>query len=154
MKLRDTLLSALLAGLLTLVPATAHAGRLDTKAAAEIDKLLKLVSNGDTVGQYRHGELAAGGVFRFQIAGDEKFKYYFNAICDDDCTNLDLFAFDADGKELDTDDADDPFPSLEIQSIYDSSDKPRPRQITVEVRMVACKAEACAWGARVGAYED
>ena len=60
---RDTLFSGLLAGLAILVPATAHAARLDTKAIAEIDKLLKLVSNGDTVGQYRHGELAPGGIF-------------------------------------------------------------------------------------------
>jgi hypothetical protein len=132
----------------------AHAARLDTKAIAEIDKLLKLVSNGDTVGPYRHGELASGGVFRFQVAGDEKYKYYFNAICDDDCTNLDLFAFDRDGKELDTDDADDNAPTLEIQSIFDTGNKPRPRQITVEVRMIACKTEICAWGARVGAFED
>jgi len=154
MKFRDTLLSGLLAGLAMLVPATAHAAKLDTKAIAEIDKLLKLVSSGDIVGQYRHGELATGGVFRFQISGDERFKYYFNAICDDDCTNLDLFAFDKDGKELDTDDADDNAPTLEIQSIFDSEEKPRPRQITVEVRMVACKAAVCAWGARVGAFED
>ena len=144
----------LLAGLAMLVPAAAHAARLDTKAIAEIDRLLKVVSNGDQVGQVRYGELATGGVFRFQISGDEKFKYYFNAICDDDCTNLDLFAFDAEGKELDTDDADDNAPTLEIQSIFDSEEKPRPRQITVEVRMVACKATACAWGARVGAFED
>jgi hypothetical protein len=150
MKLR----SMLLAGLAMLVPATAHAARLDTKAIAEIDKLLKLVSNGDVIGQFRHGELATGGVFRFQINGDEKFTYYFNAICDDDCTNLDLFAFDKDGKELDTDDADDNAPTLEIQSIFDSEEKPRPRLITVEVRMVACKAEACGWGARVGGFED
>jgi hypothetical protein len=144
----------LFGGLAMLVPATAHAARLDTKAQAEIDKLLKLVSNGDLVGQFRHGELATGGVFRFQVNGDEKSKYYFNAICDDDCTNLDLFAFDKDGKELDTDDADDYAPTLEIQSIFDSEAKARPRLITVEVRMVACKVETCAWGARVGAYED
>ena len=151
MKLR----TMLLAGLALLAPATAVAAKLDNKAVAEIDKLLKLVSNGDQVGQFRYGELATGGVFRFQISGDEKFKYYFNAICDDDCTNLDLFAFDAEGKELDTDDADDNAPTLDIQSIFDSDTKKvRPRQITVEVRMVACKAATCAWGARVGAFED
>lgn len=144
----------LLAGLALLAPATAGAGKLDTKASGEIEKLLKLVSFGDKVGPFRYGELPAGGVFRFQVNGDEKFEYHFNAICDDDCTNLDLFAFDKDGKELDTDDADDNAPTLEIQSIFDTEEKPRPRLITVEVRMVACKAEVCAWGARVGAFED
>jgi hypothetical protein len=144
----------LLAGLAMLVPATAHAAKLDTKAIAEIDKLLKLVSTGDMVGQYRHGELATGGVFRFQVNGDEKFKYYFNAICDDDCTNLDLAVFDKDGSLIKVDDADDNAPTVEVQSIFDTGDKARPRTLTIEVRMVACKAEACAWGARVGAYED
>jgi hypothetical protein len=150
MKLR----SVLLAGLALLLPASAAAGKLDSKATAEIEKLLKLVSHGDQAGPFRYGELAAGGVFRFQINTDEKYKVYFNAICDDDCTNLDLFAYDAEGKELDTDDWDDNAPSLEIQSIFDTGSKARPRPMTVEVRMVACKADACAWGARVGQFED
>jgi hypothetical protein len=128
----------------------ASAEKLSTKVSAELDRLLKIVITQPAVGPTRFGELAPGGVFRFVFQADATLEYYFNAVCDDDCVNLDLVAFEADGKEIDIDDADDNAPVINAQaSVYKSViDKPKgiPRPITVEVRMKACKTDACAFG--------
>ena len=140
----------LLAGLALLAPATAGAAKLDTKASNEIGKLLKLVLTQPAVGVTRFGELPTGGVFRFVFQADATLEYYVNAICDDDCENMDLVAIEADGTEIDIDDADDNAPVLNWQaSVFKSIvDKPKgiPRPVTIEVRMKACKAAVCAFG--------
>ena len=139
----------LLAGLALLAPA-AGAAKLDTAASKEIDKLLKLVLTQPAVGVTRFGELPTGGVFRFVFQADATLEYYVNAICDDDCENMDLVAIEADGTEIDIDDADDNAPVLNWQaSVFKSIvDKPKgiPRPVTIEVRMKACKADVCAFG--------
>ncbi len=139
----------LLAGLALLAPA-AGAAKLDTAASKEIDKLLKLVLTQPAVGVTRFGELPTGGVFRFVFQADATLEYYVNAICDDDCENMDLVAIEADGTEIDIDDADDNAPVLNWQaSVFKSIvDKPKgiPRPVTIEVRMKACKAAVCAFG--------
>jgi hypothetical protein len=128
----------------------ASAEKLSTKVSTELDRLLKIVITQPAVGPTRFAELPTGGVFRFVFQADATLEYYFNAICDDDCVNMDLAAFEADGTELDLDDADDNAPVLNVQASVDKSviDKPKgiPRPITVEVRMKACKADACAFG--------
>jgi hypothetical protein len=139
----------LLAGLALLAPA-AGAAKLDTAASKEIDKLLKAVLTQPAVGVTRFGELPTGGVFRFVFQADATLEYYVNAICDDDCENMDLVAIEADGTEIDIDDADDNAPVLNWQaSVFKSIvDKPKgiPRPVTIEVRMKACKAAVCAFG--------
>ncbi len=63
---------------------------------------------------------------------------------------MDLVAIEADGTEIDIDDADDNAPVLNWQaSVFKSIvDKPKgiPRPVTIEVRMKACKAAVCAFG--------
>ena len=151
MKFTTAILGAL--ALAMAAPGAATAEKLSNAVTKELDRLLKVVISGDPVGPPRYGELAPGGVFRFAFEGDRKKEYYFNAICDDDCVNMDLAAFDAAGAELDIDDADDNAPVLNVQAdLHESGDdapKSHPRPMTIEVRMRACKTEACAFGVMI-----
>lgn len=130
--------------------APAGADKLSPKSQAAMQKLLELVAPaGDRVGPAPFGELASGGVTVITFDADRRGEYYFNAICDDDCTDLNLVARGADGTELDIDDADDNAPVLDVMADEvgaDEDKRPHPRPMTIEVRMVNCKKTACAYG--------
>src|SRR5690349_17364526 len=124
--------------------APAGADKLNAKSQAEMKKLIELVApTGDRVGPMPFGELASGAATVISIDADRRGEYYFNAICDDDCIDLNLVARGADGTELDIDDADDNAPVLDVMADEvgaDDDPKPHPRPMTIEVRMVRCKA--------------
>jgi hypothetical protein len=132
------------------VTGAAYAGKLSKAAEAEIRKMIDVVApSGDRIGAIRYGELPAGGVASIAFEGDRTHQFTFNAICDDDCVDINLAALDVAGVELDVDDADDSAPVLEVQADVngaDEDDKPEPRPMTIEVRMVSCKAATCAYG--------
>ncbi len=150
--------SIMLTGVMLAATGAAAAAKLNDGSVAEIRKMLDLVAtNGHEVGETRFGELSQGQVIDLPFIGDRTLEYYVNAICDDDCVNIDLAILDASGVELDTDDADDNAPVLNIQADEYRSvlDKPKgiARPMTIEVRMKACKAETCAYGLRITAVE-
>jgi hypothetical protein len=128
----------------------AGADKLNKTSQAEMQKLVELVApTGDRVGPMPFGELASGGVTVLSIEADRRGEYHVNAICDDDCVDMNLVALGADGTRLDIDDADDNAPVLNVMADeVDSSGDPRPhpRPITIQVRMVNCKAAVCAYG--------
>jgi hypothetical protein len=128
----------------------AGADKLNKASQAEMQKLVELVApTGDRIGPMPFGELASGALTVITIEADRRGEYYFNAICDDDCVDLNLVALGADGTQLDIDDADDPAPSLNVMAdeVDSSGDpKPHPRPITIQVQMVSCKAAVCAYG--------
>jgi hypothetical protein len=136
--------------LAAVLAAPAGADKLNKASQAEMQKLVELVAPaGDRVGPMPFGELASGAVAVITVEADRRGEYYFNAICDDDCVDLNLVALGADGTQLDIDDADDAAPVLDVMADeVDSSDDPRPhpRPITIQVRMVNCKAAVCAYG--------
>jgi hypothetical protein len=147
-----------LAGVMVILAGAAAASKLSDGSVADMRKLLDLVApSGEEVGETRFGELAAGQVIDLPFLGDRTLEYYVNAICDDDCVNIDLAILDASGVELDTDDADDNAPVLNIQADEHRSvlDKPKgvPRPMTIEVRMKSCKAETCGYALRITAVE-
>jgi len=132
----------------------ASAAKLNDESREGIRKLLQLVApSGDEVGETRFGELAAGQIVSIPFEGDRTAEYYMNVICDDDCVNVDLAVLDASGVEIDTDDADDNAPVLNIQADEYRSvlDKPKgiPRPMTIEVRMKECNADTCGYGLRI-----
>ena len=130
--------------------APAGADKLNPKSQAEMQKLIELVApTGDRVGPMPFGELPSGAATVISVDADRRGEYYFNAICDDDCTDLNLVALGADGTQLDIDDADDNAPVLDVMADEvgaDDDPKPHPRPITIQVRMVNCKAAVCAYG--------
>lgn len=137
----------------------AGAAKLSPDSTAEIRKLLNMLGDicGKEVGETRFGEMATGDVISIPFDADATVEYHFNVICDDDCENVDLAAQEADGSEIDVDDADDNAPVLNVhESEYRSaSDKPKGilRPMTIEIRMKSCKAETCGYGLRVSASE-
>ncbi|MDP3738108.1 MAG: hypothetical protein Q8R02_12005 [Hyphomonadaceae bacterium] len=129
----------------------AYAGKLTKAAEAEIRKMIDIVApSGDRIGAIQYGELSTGGMASISFEGDQLHEYYFNATCDDDCGDLNLAVLDAAGVELDVDDADDAAPVVEVLADRTApgadEDKANPRPMTIEVRMIACKAATCAYG--------
>lgn len=145
--------AALLASLAT--PATAGPPTAESRKA--IDDLLDLLAMHEQVGETHYGELASGKSMTLVLPADATVEYYVHAVADDDAENLDLFAFEADGTEIDIDDAGDNAPILNIQASVHRSpiDKPKgiARPITIEVRMVACNAPVCSFGLRIDQVE-
>ncbi len=157
MSVARTLMIGAALALAAAIPASA--GKITPESTTEIRKMLVMIGDiyGKEVGETRFGELAAGEIISLPFEGDATVEYYVNVICDDDCENVDLAAADADGSEIDVDDADDNAPVLNIQaSEYRSVlDKPKgiSRPMTLEIRMKACKAETCAYGLRISAKD-
>ena len=139
--------------------APAFAGPLTIASGKEINRLLDVVANYPAMGETQYFTMNAGDVMSVPFMADPTIEYYINAICDDDCVNVDLVAREADGTDADVDDADDPSPVLNLQaSEYRSPiDKPtgKPeRPLTIEIRMVACKTEVCTLGMRIAQVKD
>ena len=137
-------------GMAVALSGAAAADKPGKTSQASMQKMLDIVAPaGDRLGPARYGELAAGAVATISFEGDRTHQFTFNAVCDDDCADLNLAALDAAGVELDVDDADDSAPVLEVQADVngaDEDDKPEPRPMTIEVRMISCKAATCAYG--------
>lgn len=153
--LKPALLTAAAALAALAVPASAGPSTAESRKA--IDDLLNLLAMHKQVGETRYGELASGKSMTLVFPADATVEYYLHAVADDDAQNTDLIAYEADGTEIDIDDAEDSAPVLNIQaSEYRSPiDKPKgiARPITVEVRMVTCSAPVCTYGLRIDQVE-
>ena len=73
-------------------------------------------ANHPAMGETQYITMKTGDVLSLPFMADATIEYYINAICDDDCVNVDLAALEADGTEADVDDADDPSPVLNLQA--------------------------------------
>ncbi len=151
----------IIAGALALVlqAMPASAGPLTIASRKEIDRLLNVVASYPAMGETQYFSMKTGEVFTVPFTADATIEYYINAICDDDCANVDIAAIEADGTEADVDDADDASPVLNLQaSEYRSPiDKPtgKPqRPLTIEIRMKACNTDVCTLGLRIAQVED
>lgn len=145
------------ATLVLLAAAPASAGKLSEESRKQIAELLDLVTMHGPLGEIRFGEMKTGEVVSIILPGDATVEYYVNSIADDDTINIDLVALEADGTEIDFDDAPDNGPVLHIPaSEYRSVlDKPKgiARSVTIQVRMIDCKVEACAYGLMITQVE-
>lgn len=153
--IRPALLTAVALFASLAAPATAGPSTAESRKA--INDLLNLLAMHQQVGETHHGELASGKSLTLVFPADATVEYYLHAIADDDAGNIDLIAYEADGTEIDIDEAEDNAPVLNIQACeYRSSiDKPKgiARPITVEVRMVTCGAPVCTYGLRIDQVE-
>ena len=143
---------------LVMQAAPALAGPLTIASGKEINRMLDLVASHPAMSETLYFTMKVGEVMSVPFMGDATIEYYINAICDDDCTNVDLAALETDGTEADVDDADDSSPVLNLQATeYRSSvDKPPgpPRPLTIEIRMKACKTDVCTLGLRIAQVKD
>jgi len=153
--IRPALLTA--AALFASLAAPATAGPPTAESRKAIDDLLDLLAMHEQVGETHYGDLASGKSMTLVFPADATVEYYLHAVADDDAENIDLFAYEADGAEIDFDDADDNAPILNIQASVHRSpiDKPKgiARAVTVEVRMVTCNAASCSFGLRIDQVE-
>jgi hypothetical protein len=143
---------------LMLQAAPAFAGPPTDASRKEIDRLLDVVASHPAMSDTQVFTMKAGEVVSVPFMGDATIEYYINAICDDDCVNVDLAALEADGTAADVDDADDASPVLNLQATEYRSpiDKPPgpPRPLTIEIRMIACKTDVCTLGMRFAQVKD
>ena len=78
---------------------------------------------------------------------DNTWTFYFNSgtdyllrgFCDEDCNDLDLYLYDSESNEIDSDIEDDDFPL-----IYFSPEKPG--RYKIEISMFSCEVEPGYWG--------
>lgn len=144
---------------LCLQAAPAFAGPPSEASAREIDRLLDVVASYPGMGPTRFFTMKAGETLSVPFLADATIEYYINAICDDDCVNVDLLALEADGTDADVDDADDSSPVLNLHAPEYRSPLNKPtgkpeRPLTIEIRMKACQTEVCTLGLRIAQVED
>ena len=90
-----------------------------------------------------YGDLNSSGDETFQIQMRSGRSYAVLGACDDDCTDMDLFLEDRNGKEIASDVETDSFPLMTITAPYSGT-------FDVRVRMYECTAEPCFFS--VGVY--
>lgn len=143
---------------LLLQAAPALAGPPTEASRKEINRLLDVVASHPAMSDTQFFTMKAGEVVSVSVMGDASIEYYINAICDEDCVNVDLAALEADGTAADVDDADDASPVLNLQATEYRSPivKPPgpPRPLTIEIRMMACNTEVCTLGLRIAQVKD
>ncbi|PNK59672.1 hypothetical protein [Psychrobacter sp. FDAARGOS_221] len=80
---------------------------------------------------------------RFMLTRNE--TYSFAAVCDDDCTDIDLYVYDNNDKVVDLDDEDDDHPVVSFTAEYSGP-------YYAEVTMYECATKHCAY--KVRAYKQ
>ena len=69
-------------------------------------------------------------------------SYALLGVCDEDCSDLDLRLYDADGNELDSDIETDDYPVVEVRPV-------RSARFRVKVSMATCSTSPCFYGVAV-----
>ncbi|MEB3273867.1 MAG: hypothetical protein ACO4CG_01740 [Prochlorothrix sp.] len=75
----------------------------------------------------------------------EGVSYTIIGVCDEDCSDLDMELFDANGNSIDSDYETDDFPVVEVTPAWTS-------EFTLDVHMFDCSNEPCYYGVGVFAY--
>ena len=91
------------------------------------------------------GSLGQGAIEDVRVPLDADSQYVIQAVCDTDCSDLDLVLLNETGVEVDSDVLDDDHPSLTVNPT-------RSGNYLIRVAMLACAAEPCAFA--VGIYSQ
>ncbi len=97
---------------------------------------------GYSVKNYIIGTINEGSDNDWTFYLDSSKEYVFQGFCDTDCEDLDLYLYDSDGNELDTDIEEDDYPVLYLES-------KKSGQYKVSVTMYSCSVEPCYFGLAV-----
>jgi hypothetical protein len=94
------------------------------------------------VGDVLHGTLGARGNGSATLTLEAGVRYAFRAVCDGDCSDIDLQLVDPSGQRLANDNRDDDTPLLEFTA-------PAAGAYQVNVAMFRCQTASCVWGAQL-----
>ncbi len=94
----------------------------------------------DLSGEIETAELSVGETADFTFSIDPDAVLYVYGACDDDCTDVDLYAYDEDGEEFESDTLEDDAPMLLILP-GDAGE-----EITLTVELLNCETESCVVG--------
>lgn len=78
----------------------------------------------------------------FDLVLDAGYSYGIIAVCDSDCSDIDLYLHDPNGNEVASDTSTDDFPILDFTPYARGN-------FSIGVRMYSCSAEPCRYGVAV-----
>jgi hypothetical protein len=87
------------------------------------------------------GSLDEGEDEEFELELEAGLQYFVVAVCDGDCSDLDLVLTDSDGEEVEADREMDDVPMLAIED--------QSGTFVLSVQMATCSANPCYYGVRV-----
>ena len=82
------------------------------------------------------GSLNQGQSRNYPVGLNANTSYVISAVCDTDCTDIDMWLYDENGNPIDEDTLDDDYPVLEVTPI-------RSAQFQIRIQMFACSVEPC-----------
>jgi len=78
----------------------------------------------------------------FELYLEEGYEYAIVAVCDTDCSDIDLTLYDGAGNEIDVDELSDDVPIVEVEPIFGET-------FEFEVTVYDCSNEPCYYGVGV-----
>ncbi|RNC79509.1 MAG: hypothetical protein ED557_15670 [Balneola sp.] len=97
---------------------------------------------GYSVKNYIIGTINEGSDNDWTFYLDSSKEYVFQGFCDEDCEDLDLYLYDSEGNEMDSDIEEDDYPVVYL-------DSERSGRYKVSVTMYSCSVEPCYFGLAV-----
>jgi hypothetical protein len=129
-----------------LAPASAHAqdSRWHRQVSSQLDRYGTVLSDrGYRLTQdVRSGSLDDDEDEYFTLELEADRAYVLVGVCDEDCTDVDLRLFDAEGTEIDSDLEADDYPVVEVRP-------GRTTRFRVKVIMATCSTSPCFYGVGV-----
>jgi hypothetical protein len=132
----------ILAGLLAAVPQSAEQYREVVKQQLTYIQGALADEGYQRTHDYAYGELNSNAEETVSFELDEGVSYAATAVCDQDCTDVDLFLLDENGNVVaeDQDEGDEgDFAVVEVTPAWTGA-------FTLRVRMYACSVEPCHYG--------
>ena len=106
-----------------------------------LDRATSIASeNGFTSTHHRQsGQLNEGGTRSVTLALDRGVEYMIVGQCDNDCSDIDMWLYDQNGNEVDSDTQADDSPILRVTPV-------RSARFRYQIRMHSCSEEPCYYG--------
>lgn len=141
---RAMLAVAVAAALLTPEAAAAQDSRWQRQVSGQLSRYADVLSDRGFARTHdvQQGSLDDDESEYFTLELDGGRAYALLGVCDEDCSDLDLRLFDADGREIDADLETDDYPVVEVRP-------GRTARFRVQVIMASCSTSPCFYGVAV-----
>jgi hypothetical protein len=140
-----SVMSAVVSATLLLVMGAASAQETTSDHVSHAVKALAQ-KNETLVGAVQIAEIGEDEISDFTFQIDPGKTYYIRGACDDDCSDIDLEAFNAAGASVGEDTSPNELPQIQIPAGKSGA------EIHINVTMVTCNAEICVTG--VGLFQS